>query len=215
MANSDDQMIFEKDSMADNDDHLKTTAAKSPITYKRKLNTQLEASLPKAYLARALVAVDTEHPTGTSKKEHKHNDMTVLQQHVSFFDRNNDGVIYPWETYQGLRAIGAGFLISVFGSFLINLVFSYPTLNSWIPSPLLPIYVKNIHKAKHGGVTDTYDTEGRFDPAKFDAVFSKYALTDPQKLTSSELDNMLQANRRIYDFVGKSVIQFNVLDPPF
>eukprot|EP00252_Welwitschia_mirabilis_P020189 TRINITY_DN48_c0_g1_i10.p1 TRINITY_DN48_c0_g1~~TRINITY_DN48_c0_g1_i10.p1 ORF type:complete len:165 (-),score=31.22 TRINITY_DN48_c0_g1_i10:539-1033(-) len=129
MANSDDQMIFEKDSMADNDDHLKTTAAKSPITYKRKLNTQLEASLPKAYLARALVAVDTEHPTGTSKKEHKHNDMTVLQQHVSFFDRNNDGVIYPWETYQGLRAIGAGFLISVFGSFLINLVFSYPTLN--------------------------------------------------------------------------------------
>lgn len=28
-------------------------------------------------------------------------DENVLKKHVEFFDRNNDGVIYPWETFQG------------------------------------------------------------------------------------------------------------------
>ncbi|PKA62736.1 putative peroxygenase 7 [Apostasia shenzhenica] len=47
-------------------------------------------------------------------------EMTALQKHVAFFDRNKDGVIYPWETFQGFRAIGAGIGLSVAGAAFIN-----------------------------------------------------------------------------------------------
>lgn len=42
----------------------------------------------------------------------------------------------------------------------------------------------------------------RFEPSKFDAIFSKYGITQPNALTSEELSNMLRANRNLTDFNG-------------
>ncbi|KAH7650635.1 peroxygenase protein [Dioscorea alata] len=181
-------------------DSLETYASKAPVTGDRKLNLKLQSELPQPYLARALVAVDKDHPNGTEGKDH-HN-MSVLQQHVAFFDRNKDGIIYPWETYQGFQVLGFGFFISFTAAILLNLILSYRTQPGWLPSPVLSIHIKNIHRCKHGSDTETYDTEGRFDPSKFDAIFSKYGLTYSDALTKDEIFNMLRANANLGDFLG-------------
>ncbi|KAF0912568.1 hypothetical protein E2562_015261 [Oryza meyeriana var. granulata] len=187
-------------SSSPSDPSMETVAPHAAVTMERKLNPDLQEQLPKPYLARALAAVDPSHPQGTQGRDAR--GMSVLQQHAAFFDRNGDGVIHPWETFQGLRAIGCGYPVSFAGAILINLFLSYPTQPGCMPSPLFSINVKNIHKGKHGSDSEAYDTEGRFDPSKFDAIFSKYGRTQPNALTKDELNSMLKANRNMYDFIG-------------
>ncbi|KAK7285891.1 hypothetical protein RJT34_20676 [Clitoria ternatea] len=179
---------------------MATMAEKAPITSQRKLPLELDSKLPKPYLPRALRAPDTENVNGTWG--HKHNNMSVLQQHAAFFDINNDGIIYPWETYTGFRALGFNMIFSLIISFLIHLALSYSTLPTWLPSPLLPIYIQNIHRAKHGSDSGTYDTEGRYISANLEIMFSKYAHETSDKLTLRELWNMTEGNRVAYDFFG-------------
>lgn len=179
---------------------MATVARKAPITIQRKVPDDLDTKLPKAYMPRALVAPDAENVNGTWG--HKHNDMSVLQQHASFFDIDNDGIIYPWETFKGFRALDFNVVSSFIFAIILHAAMSYSTLPTWLPSPLLPIYIQNIHRAKHGSDSGSYDTEGRFIPANLELMFSKYAREVPDKLTMWELWHMTQANSVAYDFFG-------------
>ncbi|CAK9150323.1 unnamed protein product [Ilex paraguariensis] len=129
-------------------------------------------------------------------------EQNVLQKHVMFFDRNNDGIVYPSETFKGFRAIGCGIPLSTFAALFINVGLSGKTRPGKFPSLLFPIEVKNIQKAKHGSDSGVYDTEGRFVPSKFEEIFSKHAHNNSDALTSDELMGMLKANRVPKDFGG-------------
>ncbi|GAY56611.1 hypothetical protein CUMW_173260 [Citrus unshiu] len=177
-----------------------TVAEKAPITAARKVHDDLDTKLPKPYVPRAVVAPDTENVKGTWG--HEHNNMSVLQQHAAFFDQDGDGIIYPWETFRGFRLIGFNPIASFVFSFLVHMAMSYATSPTWLPSPFFPIYVQNIHKAKHGSDTGTYDTEGRYVPVNFENIFSKYARTVPDKLTRAEIWHMTQSSRNAFDIFG-------------
>eukprot|EP00268_Persea_americana_P014875 TRINITY_DN16702_c0_g2_i1.p1 TRINITY_DN16702_c0_g2~~TRINITY_DN16702_c0_g2_i1.p1 ORF type:complete len:207 (+),score=30.31 TRINITY_DN16702_c0_g2_i1:121-741(+) len=153
-------------------------------------------------------ALDSELQTqiqndGNSREEEITGELNVLQKHVAYFDMNHDGIIYPWETYTGFRAIGCGVLLSAASAFLINLALSRRTLpQGKLPSLLLPIYVENIHKAKHGSDSGVYDSDGRFVPSKLEDIFRKHARSNQNALTSQELMDMLKANREPKDYKG-------------
>ncbi|CAM0913360.1 unnamed protein product [Alopecurus aequalis] len=134
-------------------------------------------------------------------------ELTPLQHHAAYFDRNKDGVITVSETYQGLRAIGCGVAVSAVGAVFINTIVgpsTVPQENVKAPAFKLPIYIKNIQKGKHGSDTDAYDDHGRFVPEKFEEIFKKHAHTRPNALTSKELQELLKANREKNDLKGRS-----------
>ncbi|RPB23237.1 Caleosin-domain-containing protein [Terfezia boudieri ATCC MYA-4762] len=134
-----------------------------------------------AGVPRVNVAASVENPYGTSKDDYalKHSHETVLQQHVAFFDRDKDGIIWPQDTYIGFRRLGFNILVSHFAAFVIHLNLSFRTVPGVLPDPLFRIWLDNIHKTKHGSDTNTYDSEGRFSPQHFEDFFQKYSSVSP------------------------------------
>ncbi|KFK44413.1 hypothetical protein AALP_AA1G253800 [Arabis alpina] len=136
------------------------------------------------------------------KQSDKEEGYTALEKHVAFFDRNGDGIIYPWETYQGFRALGIGRLGSALSGLFINMGLSQITRPGKIFSPLFPIEVKNIKFSIHGSDTNAYDKDGRFVESKFEEIFKKHAHTHDDALTYKEIKQMLKTNREPKDIVG-------------
>jgi hypothetical protein len=123
-----------------------------PASQVRIPAADIDKSIDKPGLARANLAVSTDVPQGSTSTGHasKFIDYTVLQQHVLFWDRDGDGVIWPYDTYIGFRELGFNILFSLMSVMIININFSYPTrlAHSYLPDPFFRVYVDSIHKAK-------------------------------------------------------------------
>ncbi|KAI3976498.1 hypothetical protein MKX01_008356 [Papaver californicum] len=150
----------------------------------------------------ASMAVSSAIASNDQSKEESSNNQNVLQKHVAFFDRNKDGVIYPWETFQGFRAIGCGFGLSTVASIFINMGLSGKTRPGKFPNLLFPIEVQHIAKSKHTSDSGVYDAEGRFVASKFEELFQKHSNTNANALTAEELSGLLKANRVPKDYGG-------------
>lgn len=103
---------------------------------------------------------------------------TVLEKHCAFFDRDNDGVIWPLDTFLGFYALGFGLVLSVIATFIIHFSFSWISKGGLLPDPFFRFYIQNAYKCKHGSDSATYDTEGRFIPQKASAFALRCYVAD-------------------------------------
>lgn len=131
-------------------------------------------------------------------------EQTALAKHCAFWDRDEDNVIWPLDTYRGFRELGFNLIISILSVFIIHGGFSYPTRlkSSYVPDPLWRIYLGGIEMGKHGSDTGSYDGRGYFQPTVFNSMFAKYAKTSPDGMTVVELSEMIHGQRVIMDPFG-------------
>jgi len=125
-------------------------------------------------------------------------------QHASYWDFDNDGIIWPQDTYVGCRKFGWSPPLAFLAAFIINTNLSYPTCPSWIPDPFFRIWVQRLHKDKHGSDSMSFDTEGRFRPQNFEDIFAKYDRGNKGGLDAWDLVRLWNGQKFVFDFFGWS-----------
>lgn len=181
----------------------------APVTYDRL--PYIPASNSKLVdpgTARANTAPTTENPSGSDEWSRRHADKTVVEQHAAYWDRDDDGIIWPYDTYIGCRNYGWNILLSALATFIINFNLSYPTVPGILPDPFFRIWVKRLHKDKHGSDSMSYDNEGRFRPQQFEDFFAKYDRGNKGGLDAYDLLRAHKGQRLAFDFFGWSATFF-------
>ena len=123
---------------------------------------------------------------------------------MDYWDQDHDGIIWPIDTYRGVRAWGWSPPLALLTALIINLNLSYPTVHGWLPDPFFRIWVDRLYKAKHGSDSMTYDNEGRFRPQNFEDLFAKYDLGSKGGLDVSDLFRFWKGQSMVFDFFGWS-----------
>ncbi|KAL8940874.1 MAG: hypothetical protein Q9211_002064 [Gyalolechia sp. 1 TL-2023] len=182
-----------------------TAIEQQPITLEHKpYSPKLSDRLVDAGTARATLAASNESPNGTTTDNYaaKNQRRTVVQQHVTYWDRDNDNIIWPRDTYVGCRDFGWGVALSLFAAFVINVGLSYPTVPGILPDPFFRIYIDNLYKAKHGSDSMTYDNQGRFRPQQFEDIFAKYDRGEKGGLDAGDVWVFWKEQRMVFDLFG-------------
>ncbi|KAG8872885.1 hypothetical protein FRB97_007266 [Tulasnella sp. 331] len=131
-------------------------------------------------------------------------DPTPIQAHTAFWDRDNDGVIWPSDIFGGCRELGYPIWYCFIAVAILNGFMSYISGDSWIPDPYFRIYIRGIHRssAKHGSDCMTYTRKGLIDLDKFDEIFATYSDTPSDSLTFRQALSLIHGNIDPFDWFG-------------
>jgi hypothetical protein len=132
-----------------------------------------------------------------------------FNEHLEFFDGNEDHKISLYESQKGLERLGFGRLLTVPAAFAINFGISgLCLLQGRLMNPA------NLELPRAGFVrhpdTDLIDDEGNFDDDRLDAVFAMYGKCfEGDALTMTELCTMV--GRRLLEDAKNSTIELLLL----
>ncbi|MEQ1920759.1 MAG: caleosin family protein [Elusimicrobiota bacterium] len=121
-------------------------------------------------------------------------EMTTLQIHLSFFDKDGSGMVTRAETVLSLRQLGLSSIKANAAALLIHAFLGPKTTGSWRN---LDISVKDIKLGKHGSDTGAFDAEGRFVPAAFERMFTEFDANHSSSLSEPEMLAMIAANSKL------------------
>ncbi|KAB5577834.1 Caleosin related protein-domain-containing protein [Coniochaeta sp. 2T2.1] len=180
-----------------------TAVSGAEVTSTRPQAIRLSEKLEDPGIGRANIAATAEAPNGTPGWAEKHQDKTVAQQHILFFDTDGDGIIWPLDTYRGFRELGFNIPFSLI-TIIINIAFSFPTriAHTWVPDPFFRIYIDSIHRSKHGSDTGVIDREGRFVPQAFEDMFATMDKDGDGCLSLRDFWDLIGRNKVVADVFG-------------
>lgn len=138
----------------------------------------------------------------------KQSSTQVLHQHVVYWDPDNDGIIWPQDTYKGIRAWGWSIPLTFLAAYIIHVGLSYSTVPGFLPDPFFRIWIHRSHKSKHGSDSMSFDNEGRFRPQNFEDFFSKYDRDNKGGLDASDLFRAWRGQMMFADLFGASAAAF-------
>ena len=114
--------------------------------------------------------------------------LTPLEKHLSFFDRDHDGQLTREETAQGLRKLGLGTVRSEVTGSAINAGIGLRSSDHWYD--FTTVNLSKIHLSKHGSDTGIYDKQGQFVQAKYDELWARFDQGQKGALNQADIQAM-------------------------
>ena len=143
----------------------------SPVPQKRMVEHSTFPHPLRASSVRAMIRLPK--PSGIQNSSNTRR--SALRRHCDFWDTDQDGVIYPWDIFNGFRRLGFNIALCLWAAITMAWCSSYSTQTSYLPHPFLAISLDNVNRNRHGSTTGTYDLNAELDTRRFDAIFEKYA----------------------------------------
>jgi peroxygenase len=118
----------------------------------------------------------------------KLSELSPLQRHAAFFDRDFDGSVTLGQTFRGLRSLGIQPFLSGVLALIVNGFLGYLTRTR----PSLSISVRDIHRGVHPFDTGVFDAHGNLNEERFEALFAPQNAAAPyDRLTEAEIRRMM------------------------